>query len=159
MKHLLYPGSFDPIHWGHLDVIRRAADLCDRLTVAVAINHSKKSLFSVEERVDFISQLTADISGVQVLGFEGLLVDLFREQKANAVVRGLRAVSDFEYEFQMALMNRSLEDSLETVFLVPSQERIFLSSRIVKEVARLGGDITSHVPPLIQEALREKLGS
>lgn len=155
MRTAIYPGSFDPIHNGHLDVIGRAAKLCDRVVVAVAVNHAKTSLFSMEERVALIRAASAHIPGVEVKAFEGLLVDFFRAEKADAVIRGLRAVSDFEYEFQMALVNRSLDEELETLFLMPSQKHIYLSSRIVKEVAALGGDIERFVPEMVREALRK----
>ncbi len=155
MKTAIYPGSFDPIHNGHLDVIGRAAKLCDRVVVAVAVNHAKTSLFSMEERVALIRAASAHIPGVEVKAFEGLLVDFFRAERADAVIRGLRAVSDFEYEFQMALVNRSLDEDLETLFLMPSQKHIYLSSRIVKEVAALGGDIERFVPEVVREALRK----
>ncbi len=158
MRTAIYPGSFDPIHNGHLDVIGRAAKLCGRVVVAVAVNHAKTGLFPMEERVGLIRAAAAGIPGVEVKAFEGLLVDFFREERADAVIRGLRAISDFEYEFQMALMNRSLDEQLETIFLMPSQEHIYLSSRIVKEVATLGGDIDRFVPEVVREALRRKVG-
>lgn len=157
MKTAIYPGSFDPIHNGHLDVIERASKLWDRVIVAVAENHEKQGLFTMEERVGLIKEASGHLPSVEVTAFEGLLVDYVLEVKANAVLRGLRAVSDFEYEFQMALMNRSLDESLETVFLMPSQENIYLSSRIVKEVATFGGDITKFVPAVVNDAVAEKL--
>ncbi|MEM1444195.1 MAG: pantetheine-phosphate adenylyltransferase, partial [Verrucomicrobiota bacterium] len=152
MKTAIYPGSFDPIHNGHLDVIERASKLWDRMIVAVAFNGAKTGRFSPAERVELIRRATGHLANVEVTSFEGLLVDFVRENEAQVVVRGLRAVSDFEYEFQMALMNQSLDENLETVFLMPSQENIYLSSRIVKEVARLGGDIDAFVPEHVKEA-------
>jgi pantetheine-phosphate adenylyltransferase len=157
MRTAIYPGSFDPIHNGHLDVIGRASKLCGRVVVAVAVNHAKTGLFSMEERVDLIRAASADIPGVEVKSFEGLLVDFVREERADAVIRGLRAVSDFEYEFQMALMNRSLDENFETIFLMPSQKNIYLSSRIVKEVATLGGEIDRFVPEVVKAALKVKV--
>ncbi len=157
MNTAIYPGSFDPIHNGHLDVIERASTLCRRVIVAVARNEQKHPLFTTEERVDLIREVTRSIPRVEVTAFDGLLVDFFQSSGADAVLRGLRAVSDFEYEFQMALMNRNLSSRLETIFLVPSQETIYLSSRIIREVARLGGDVDSFVPPLVATALRTKM--
>lgn len=158
MKTAIYPGSFDPVHNGHIDVIERASKLCDRIIVAVAVNSAKSGLFSMEERVELIRLAVPDVEGLEVTSFDGLLVDFARREKADAVIRGLRAVSDFEYEFQMALMNRSLDENLETIFMVPSQESIYLSSRIVKEVANLGGNIDRFVPPVVRDALAKKIG-
>jgi pantetheine-phosphate adenylyltransferase len=156
MQRAIYPGSFDPPHNGHIDVIERALHLCDEVLVAVAQNVSKKALFSTEERVAMIRESTAHLEGVTVTSFEGLLVNFAVENGASAVVRGLRAVSDFEYEFQMALANRQLQPDLETIFLMPSQEHIYLSSRIVKEIARHKGDVAPLVPDATAKALSEK---
>lgn len=158
MNIAIYPGSFDPVHNGHLDVIERASKICDKVIVAVAVNRSKSGLFTMKERVDLIEKATEGISGIEVKSFEGLLVNFFQKENADAVIRGIRAVSDFEYEFQMALMNRSLDEELETIFMMPSQENIYLSSRIVKEVAHLNGNIDNFVPPVVKAALQEKIG-
>ena len=156
MQRAIYPGSFDPPHNGHVDVIERASRLCDEIVVAVAQNISKKALFSTQERVDMIRESTAHLDRVTVTSFKGLLVNFAADSGANAVVRGLRAVSDFEYEFQMALANRQLQPDLETIFLMPSQEHIYLSSRIVKEIARHNGDVAPLVPEATAVALSEK---
>jgi len=150
----IYPGSFDPITRGHVDVIHRAAELFSRVIVAVADNEAKQTLFSVEERMEIIRETMGD--AVEVRRIDGLLVDFARAEGVFVVIRGLRAVSDFEFEFQMALMNRSLEPRLETVFLTPKEDYTYLSSRIVKEVARLKGDVSAFVPPKVAERLVRK---
>ncbi len=156
MRRAIYPGSFDPITNGHLDVLQRAAGIFDKLIIAVARDNAKQSLFSVEERVELIRNAAAEIPGIEVMPFEGLLVNFAREHKACALVRGLRAVSDFEFEFQLALMNRKLEPNLETLFLMPREEYTYISSRLVKEICRLGGHIEQFVPPNVVSALRTK---
>lgn len=156
MRRAIYPGSFDPVTNGHLDVIGRAAKLFDEVIVAVAINDQKRSLFSAAERTTLISGSVAGFENVRVSSFDGLLVEFARQQGAAAVVRGLRAVSDFEFEFQMALMNRKLEAEIETIFLMPAEKYTYLSSRIVKEISRLGGVVDAFVPASVAVALREK---
>jgi pantetheine-phosphate adenylyltransferase len=156
MRRAIYPGSFDPITKGHIDVIQRAAKLFDEVVVAVAFNDQKKTLFTPEERVAMIAAVVNSESNIRVTRFTGLLVDFAREQQAVAVVRGLRAVSDFEFEFQMALMNRKLEPTIETIFLTPREEYTYLSSRIVKEIGRLGGNVDAFVPPSVGKALAER---
>lgn len=152
----IYPGSFDPVTFGHLDIINRASQLFDEVIVAVAFNEAKHPLFTVEERVAMIEEAVNGAARVVVKRLDGLLVDFAREQDAFVVIRGLRAISDFEFEFQMALMNRRLEPRLETVFLTPKEDYTFLSSRIVKEVARLGGDVSPFVPVPVAKVLKEK---
>ena len=159
MRRAIYPGSFDPITNGHLDVLQRAAGLFDELIVGVALDNAKSSLFSVEERVDLVREATDHIPNLKVMSFQGLLVDFAKRQGAAALVRGLRAVSDFEFEFQLALMNRKLEPNLETMFLMPREELTYISSRLVKEIARLGGNVNQFVPPHVVTALKSKLVS
>ena len=156
MRRAIYPGSFDPVTNGHLDVIGRARKLFDEIVVAVAHNDEKQPLFSLEERLALLGDALDEIDHVRVAQFDGLLVDFAVAQEANAVIRGLRAVSDFEFEFQMALMNRKLEDSVETIFLMPKEEYTYLSSRLVKEIARLGGNVSDFVPRSVAEALSKK---
>jgi len=156
MRRAIYPGSFDPVTNGHLDVIGRARKLFDEIVVAVAHNDEKQPLFSLEERLALLGDALDKIDHVRVAQFDGLLVDFAVAQEANAVIRGLRAVSDFEFEFQMALMNRKLEDSVETIFLMPKEEYTYLSSRLVKEIARLGGNVSGFVPRPVAEALAKK---
>jgi len=157
MRRAIYPGSFDPVTNGHLDVIERARKLFDEVVVAVAHNDQKQPLFSLEERLEFLRQVTASLPGVKIAPLDGLLVEFAVQQDAHAVVRGLRAVSDFEFEFQMALMNRKLEATVETIFLMPKEEYTYLSSRIVKEIARLGGEVGKFVPPCVVEGFVRKL--
>jgi pantetheine-phosphate adenylyltransferase len=153
----IYPGSFDPLTNGHLDVIQRAAKLFDRVVVAVAVNESKHPLFTLAERMAMVEQAVSHLPHVEADSFGGLLVNYAQEQRAVAIVRGLRAVSDFEFEFQLALMNRKLDEKIEAIFMMPKDTYTFLSSRIVKEIARLGGDVSSFVPPNVQTALKKKL--
>lgn len=157
MTTAIYPGSFDPITFGHLDVMERAAKLFDRLIIAVAHNADKHPLFSAEQRMQLIADSIGSRVKVEIVSFDGLLVDFAKKSGAAAVVRGLRAVTDFEYEFQMALMNKTLSPDLETVFLTSREAFTYLSSRVIKEVARLGGDITKFVPPPVAAALQKAL--
>ena len=157
MKTVIYPGSFDPLTNGHLDVIQRAARLFDSVIVAVARNGEKQALFSPAERKTLIEHSIANLSNVSVDIFEGLLVEYVEQQSGHAVIRGLRALSDFEYEFQMALMNRSLNEKVETLFMMSRTSYSFLSSQLVKEIAALGGDVSAFVTPEVNEALAGKL--
>jgi len=156
MRRAVYPGSFDPVTNGHLDVIERAVRLFDEVLVAVARNEAKVGLFPVDERVKLLEEVTGHLPNVKVTRFSGLLVDFARENQIHSIIRGLRAVSDFEFEFQMALMNRKLDPGIETIFLMPKEEYTYLSSRIVKEIARLGGNVQAFVPESIATALRDK---
>ena len=157
MRTAIYPGSFDPFTNGHLDVLQRAAKLFDRVVVAIAKNESKHPLFSLNERLALVQPAIARMQNVEVEIFEGLLVEYASKQKALAIVRGLRAVSDFEFEFQLALMNRNLNEKIETIFMMPKDTYTFISSRIVKEIARLGGNVSPFVPPHVESALKKKL--
>ena len=156
MRRAIYPGSFDPITNGHLDVIERARKLFDEVVVAVAHNDEKQPLFSLKDRLDLLRETAGKIDNVRIAEFEGLLVEFARNEEAGIVIRGLRAISDFEFEFQMALMNRKLDFAVETIFLMPKEEYTYLSSRIVKEIARLGGDVAGFVPACVAKELRKK---
>jgi|TARA_B110000263_G_scaffold38106_1_gene29700 pantetheine-phosphate adenylyltransferase len=153
MTIALYPGTFDPITLGHVDLVERAVNLFDEVVIAVATSKSKKPAFSSEERIAQIKQIFSHEKKVRVIGFDGLVVDLARDQNSMVLVRGLRAVSDFEYEFQLANMNRAMLPELETIFLTPKAKYSFLSSTLVREIAEMGGDVTPFVDPLIKEAL------
>jgi len=157
LRTAIYPGSFDPVTNGHLDVLHRAAKLFDRVIIAVAQNESKSGLFTLAERIDLVRQAVAHLPNVETDTFTGLLVEYAVRRKASTVVRGLRAISDFEFEFQLALMNRKLDESVETIFMMPKDTYTFLSSRIIKEIARLGGDVSHFVPPHVQAALTARL--
>jgi pantetheine-phosphate adenylyltransferase len=154
----IYPGSFDPVTNGHLDLIARGAMIFDKLIVAVARNLDKDPLFPVKERIEMLEAVTFDWKNVEVEIFEGLLMDYARARSATVVLRGIRAVSDYEYELQMAMMNRKIEPQIETVFMLPGEAYSYLSSRLVKELARLGGPVKGLVPPLVEERLRAKVG-
>ena len=159
MKTALYPGTFDPITFCHIDVIRRAADIFDRVIVTLALNSSKKTLFSAEERRRQVAEAVKEIPNVEVGESRGLIVDFAKQHNACAIIRGLRAISDFDYEFQMALTNRKLDNGISTVFLMPHERFTYLNSSIVREVARLGGDVKEFVPDGVARALREKFSA
>ena len=157
MSRIVCPGTFDPITNGHLDVVARALQMFDEVVLAIAADSTKKPLFSLEERKALAEASLGALAGkVRIVAFQGLLVDFVKAQDAQAILRGLRAVSDFEFEFQMALMNRKLDDKIETIFLMPKDSYTYLSSTIIKEVGRLGGDISSFVPPVVEAAMRRK---
>jgi pantetheine-phosphate adenylyltransferase len=155
-KVAVYPGSFDPVTNGHIDLITRGAKVFDELIVAVACNQEKKSLFTVYERMEMIQEIFSDNPQIKVSTFDGLLINYVQEMNAHAIIRGLRAVSDFEYEFQMALMNRNLAPSIETFFMMSKDTYMYVSSRIVKELASLGGTVSDLVHPLVEERIRKK---
>lgn len=157
MSRAIYPGSFDPVTFGHLDIIRRSAKIVDELVVGVLVNNAKNPFFTLDERVEILKELTGDIANVRICSFDGLLVEFARKQQANVIVRGLRAVTDFEYELQMAQTNHILDEKIDTIFLTTSLEYAYLSSSIVKEVALLNGDISSFVPEYVIERVQEKL--
>jgi len=157
MLTAVYPGTFDPITRGHEDLVRRAVRLFDRVVVAVAESRNKRTFFSMEERVAMTRDVLADVPHVSVEGFSGLLIDFVAEQGAIAVLRGLRAASDFEYEFQLAGMNRNLKPDIETIFMTPSDQYMFISASMIREIAQLGGDVTPFVHPLVVQRLNEKI--
>ena len=157
MKRIaVYPGSFDPVTHGHLDIIHRALEFVDELIIAILINPEKKALFSVKERMDMIRNCVPENGRVEIDQFDGLLVEYARKKKAQMIIRGLRAVSDFDYEFQMALMNRRLDPHIETVFMMPAEQYTYISSRLIKEVFSLGGQVSGLVPEIVESRLREK---
>ena len=156
MTKALYPGTFDPITLGHIDIIKRALHLFDEVTVAIATSEAKTPIFSLEERIEQLNQIFKDDNKVKAIGFEGLVVDLARKEGTNILLRGLRAVSDFEYEFQLANMNRAMSPDLESVFLTPKAKFSFLSSTLVREIASMGGQLSSFVDPIVEKALIEK---
>jgi pantetheine-phosphate adenylyltransferase len=147
---------FDPVHNGHVDVIQRSLQIFDELIVAVVANPSKQPLFTVKERLEMIDEATSDLSNFRIVAFDGLLIDLVARERADCIVRGIRAISDFEYEFQMALMNRKLRSTVETVFLMPHEKYTYISSRLIKEVASFGTSVAGMVPPIVDKRLTEK---
>ncbi|HQU97811.1 MAG TPA: pantetheine-phosphate adenylyltransferase [Nitrosomonas sp.] len=157
MNRAIYPGTFDPITRGHEDLVRRATRVFDEVIVAIAVSSSKKPFFTLEERVAMAKQVLSDCDNVKVMSFSGLLMDFLRQQNARIILRGLRAASDFEYEFQMAGMNRGMYPDVETLFMTPSEQYMFISATIVREIATLGGNVDAFVHPLVTQKLREKL--
>ena len=155
-RRALYPGSFDPVTYGHIDLIDRARQLFDKVHVAIAINGEKIPLFSVEKRLELLRKAVVKKKGVAVDTFDGLMVDYAKANKIGIIIRGLRATSDFDYEFQMALTNRSLAEHIDTMFLMPSEKHFYLSSRLIKEISRLGGDVSRFVPPFVKRALSDE---
>ena len=155
-KRAVYPGMFDPVHNGHLDLIQRSLHIFDELILAVVANPGKAPLFSIKERLDMLDEATVGLGNLRITSFDGLLIDLVVRERADCVVRGIRAVSDFEYEFQMALMNRKLRESVETVFMMPHEKYTYISSRLIKEVASFGTSVAGMVPPPVDKRLVEK---
>ena len=153
MKRIVYPGTFDPIHNGHLDIARKAAELFDELILVVAVNQEKSPLFNDKERVELIKESLYDVKNVKVDTFNGLVVDFVRSTESIAIIRGLRHVSDFEFDFQMAMMNFNLNPNIKSLFMMPDEKYIHLNSTVIKDVARLGGDISDYVPKCVQDAL------
>ena len=156
MKRIVYPGTFDPIHNGHLDIARKAAELFDELILVVAVNQEKSPLFNDEERVELIKESLYDVKNAKVETFNGLVVDFVRSTDSVAIIRGLRHVSDFEFEFQMAMMNFNLNPNIKSLFMMPDEKYIHLNSTVIKDVARLGGDISDYVPKCVQDALYKR---
>ena len=156
MKRIVYPGTFDPIHNGHLDIAKKAAELFDELILVVAVNQEKSPLFSDVERVDLIKKSLSKVKNIKVDTFEGLIVDFVRSTDSVAIIRGLRHVSDFEFEFQMAMMNFNLNPNIKSMFMMPDEKYIHLNSTVIKDVARLGGDISDYVPKCVQDALYDR---
>ncbi len=152
----MYPGSFDPITCGHIDIINRASKFCNKLIVAVLVNKEKKPFFSFEERIELIKETTKDLDNIEVITFDGLLVNLFKTYDIDFIIKGLRAVSDFEYEFQMAQINKALEQRAETLFMMTSPRYSYLSSSVVKEIFLFGGEINNFVPPIVRKAMNKK---
>lgn len=159
MKHVVYPGTFDPITNGHIDLVERACRLFDKVTVAIAASTKKNPLFSLDQRVEQVTKVLAHLDNVEICGFDILLADLVKQKQANGVLRGLRAVSDFEYEFQLANMNRALMPEMESLFLTPAEHLSYISSSLVREIASLGGDVSKFVHPLIAEDLKTRFGN
>ena len=159
MIRAVYPGTFDPLTRGHEDIVRRAASLFEGLIIGVADSQAKRPFFTRSERVDMASEVLRDLKNVKVVGFSGLLINFIREHQARVIMRGLRAVADFEYEFQLAGMNRNLYPDVETVFLTPSEQHMFISATLVREIATLGGDVSKFVHPLVRDKLSEKVRS
>jgi pantetheine-phosphate adenylyltransferase len=156
MTKAVYPGTFDPLTRGHEDLVRRASKLFDALVLGVAVSRAKKTYFTLDERIEIAREVLGDVRNMTIVGFEGLLTDFVRQQGARVVLRGLRAVSDFEYEFQLAGMNRSLYPDLETVFLTPSEQHMFISATLVREIATLGGDVSKFVDPRVAARFKRK---
>ncbi len=156
-QRAIYPGSFDPVTFGHLDLVQRALSLFDEVLVVIAVNPDKSNLFSIEERMDMMRRALKGVKRVKIESFKGLTVDFAKKSKANVLIRGLRAISDFDYEFQMALTNRKLARKIDTVFLMPSESYFYVSSRLIKEIASHQGDISSYVPAFVRDKVVEKL--
>lgn len=156
MRKVLYPGTFDPVTFGHIDIIKRAKELFDEVIVTIAINPAKTPLFTIEERLSLLKESLKDFDNIQVNSFDGLVVDHARNVGAIGIIRGLRAVSDFEYEFQMALMNRKLASDIATIFLMPHEKYTYLNSSIIRNLASLNSDVSDFVPAIVQEALQKK---